>query len=80
MDVDKQRFWRPAPVPSLNLAHMDTASISLEAIASIVFGILQLTIGLVALWQQRQLRQLHRQYIQRSSVSQQLTLCFRVQV
>lgn len=32
-----------------------------EAIASIVFGILQLSMGVVALWQQRQLRQMHRE-------------------
>ena len=31
---------------------------TIEAIASIVFGILQLSIGLVAFWQQRQLRRM----------------------
>jgi hypothetical protein len=35
--------------------------ISPEAVASIIFGILQLSIGVVALWQQRQLRQMHRE-------------------
>lgn len=35
--------------------------LSPEAIASIIFGILQLSIGVVALWQQRRLRQMHRE-------------------
>lgn len=35
--------------------------LSPEAVASIIFGILQLSIGMVALWQQRQLRQMHRE-------------------
>lgn len=36
------------------------AQLSPEALASIVFGILQLSIGLIALWQQRQHSRLHR--------------------
>jgi len=34
---------------------------SAESIAAIVFGLLQLAVGLMSLWQQRQLRQAHRQ-------------------
>ena len=41
------------------VAHM-LAQLSPEALASIVFGILQLSIGLIALWQQRQHSRLHR--------------------
>ena len=33
---------------------------SAETVTSIVFGLLQLAIGLVALWQQYRMRQLHR--------------------
>lgn len=35
---------------------MALLSLSADAIASIIFGILQLSVSLVALWQQRQLR------------------------
>lgn len=41
-------------------ARKPTAPMSTEATASIVFGILQLSIGLIALWQQYRLSQMHR--------------------
>ena len=47
------------------VAHM-LAQLSPEALASIVFGILQLSIGLIALWQQRQHSRLHRLWRQGS--------------
>ena len=34
---------------------------SADTIAAIVFGLLQLAVGLLSLWQQRQLRQAYRQ-------------------
>ena len=40
------------------IAHM-SAQLSPEALASIIFGIIQLSIGLIALWQQRQHSRLH---------------------
>jgi hypothetical protein len=41
---------------------MSFDSQSSESIAAIVFGLLQLAVGLVSLWQQRQLRQAYREY------------------
>jgi len=35
---------------------------SADTIAAIVFGLLQLAVGLVSLWQQRRLRQAYREY------------------
>lgn len=46
---------------STALSTDQTMALSAEALASIIFGILQLTIGLVALWQQHRFRQLHRE-------------------
>jgi hypothetical protein len=39
---------------------MRTTDFSADAVAAIVLGLLQLSIGLVSLWQQRQLRQAYR--------------------
>jgi uncharacterized protein HemX len=39
---------------------MHTNSLSTDTVAAIVLGILQLGIGLVSLWQQRQLRRAYR--------------------
>ena len=52
---DIRQAWRKIT----NLFHV-AATMSAETITSIIFGLLQLTIGLVALWQQYQMRQLHR--------------------
>ena len=41
---------------------MSIDAVSPEVITSIIFGILQLSIGVFALWQQRQARLLHRMY------------------
>jgi len=41
---------------------MSFESQSTESIAAIVFGLLQLAVGLVSLWQQRRLRQAYREY------------------
>ncbi|KAF1936342.1 hypothetical protein EJ02DRAFT_459629 [Clathrospora elynae] len=41
---------------------MGSISTSAEAIAAIIFGLLQLVIGIVSLWQQRQLRRAYREY------------------
>jgi hypothetical protein len=39
---------------------MHTVGLSADTIAAIIFGILQLGIGIVSLWQQRQLRRAYR--------------------
>ncbi|KAH7395259.1 hypothetical protein DE146DRAFT_721646 [Phaeosphaeria sp. MPI-PUGE-AT-0046c] len=40
---------------------MQTTGLSTDAIAAIVLGVLQLGIGLLSLWQQRQLRRAYRE-------------------
>jgi hypothetical protein len=42
---------------------MPLDSQSTDSIAAIVFGLLQLAVGLVSLWQQRQLRLAYRQCV-----------------
>jgi hypothetical protein len=44
---------------------MSSVGLTSDTVAAIVIGILQLGIGLVSLWQQRQLRQAYRAYMQR---------------
>jgi len=39
---------------------MGCVGLSVEAVAAILFGLLQLGIGVASLWQQRQLRQAYR--------------------
>jgi hypothetical protein len=41
---------------------MRSGDLSAEAVAAILFGLLQLGIGFVSLWQQRQLRQAYRTF------------------
>lgn len=40
---------------------MRTADVSTETVVAIVLGILQLGVGLLSLWQQRQLRRAYRE-------------------
>lgn len=46
---------------------MKASELSGDTVAAIVPGILQLGIGLISLWQQRQLRQAYREYVLRSN-------------
>jgi hypothetical protein len=41
---------------------MRTAGISADTITTVILGILQLGIGLISLWQQRQLRHAYRKW------------------
>jgi hypothetical protein len=43
---------------------MSSGSLSPDTVAAIVLGLLQLGIGLVSLWQQRQLRRAYRTCLQ----------------
>jgi hypothetical protein len=45
---------------------MHTGSVPSDTVAAIVLGILQLGIGLVSLWQQRQLRRAYRTHVHNS--------------
>jgi hypothetical protein len=46
--------------PTAEVDTMSSRDLSAEAIAAILFGLLQLGIGFVSLWQQRQLRHAYR--------------------
>jgi uncharacterized protein HemX len=52
---------------------MSSVGLASDTVAAIVLGILQLGIGLVSLWQQRQLRQAYRAYVQRLGNGDTLT-------
>jgi hypothetical protein len=59
---------------------MSPNTLSLEAIASITFGILHLAVGLAALWQQRQARLLHRMCFWSLSDDTAFTIILEVEV
>jgi hypothetical protein len=48
------------PTLSRRRPQMSSTSASVEAVAAIVFGLLQLAIGIISLWQQRQLHRVYR--------------------
>jgi hypothetical protein len=41
---------------------MRSGDLSAEAVAAILFGVLQFGVGIISLWQQRQLRQAYRTF------------------
>jgi hypothetical protein len=48
--------------PAVEVDAMRSGDLSAEAVAAILFGLLQLAVGIISLWQQRQLRQAYRTY------------------
>jgi hypothetical protein len=53
---------------------MGSSYLPAEVIAAIVFGLLQLAIGLLSLWQQHQLRQAYRKHSRDYEITSELTM------